>query len=340
MTPARQKASTRVDRRNTASRGATQNGNASRPTISALQRQRILTAMATVTHRDGYSEVTVSKVLEIARVGRRSFYELFDDREDCLLAVFDHAVSLARQRARLAYQAEHAWADRVRAGLLALLDFFDDEPELACVCLVHSFAGGPELLARRRQLLCELTQIVDGGLEVRTTTGEISPLTAEGVLGAVFSVLHTRIVQADQERLSTQLNPLMGIVVLPYLGARGAKRELSRRHPTPMRSAPQRTSLDPLQGMEMRMTYRTGCVLAAIAEAPEASNRQVGEAAGVKDPGQISKLLARLERLELVHNGGAGQAEGSANAWTLTVKGAALARALGASAGRAMAPAG
>lgn len=340
MTSSRQNGRSRAGRTTPVTRGAAQNGNASLPTIGDLQRQRLLTAMASVAHRDGLSGVTVSKVLEIARVGRRSFYEIFDDREDCLLAVFDHAVSLARERARPAYEAEHGWADRLRAGLLALLDFFDEEPELACVCFVHSFAGGPELLARRAKLLGELTRIVDAGCDARTTTSEISPLTAEGVLGALLSVVHTRILQADHERLSNLLNPLMAIVVLPYLGGRGAKRELSRPRPTAVHVGPQSGSADPLQGMKIRMTYRTGCVLAAIAEAPGASNREVAQAAGVKDPGQISKLLARLEGLELLHNGGAGQAEGSTNSWTLTAKGCALARALGASGGRAMAPAG
>jgi AcrR family transcriptional regulator len=340
MTPPRHNGRSRGDRQAAVPRRAAENGDARRPTINDLQRQRILLAMASVTYRDGFSEVTVAKVLDIARVGRRTFYEIFDDREDCLLAVFDYAVSLAQLRVRPAFEAEHAWADRVRAGLFALLSFFDDEPELACVCVVHSFAGGPELLARRSQLLGQLTQIVDGGRDARTTTSEISPLTAEGVLGAVFSVVHTRIAQADNEPLSDLLNPLMAIVVLPYLGARGAKRELSRPRPRAPGAAPKSSFADPLQGIAIRMTYRTGCVLSAIAEEPGASNREVAEAAGVKDPGQISKLLARLEGLQLLHNGGPGHAEGSANAWTLTAKGFALTRALGASGGRAMTPAG
>jgi hypothetical protein len=42
--------------------------------------------------------------------------------------------------------------------------------------------------------------------------------------------------------------------------------------------------------------------------------------AGVDDQGQISRLLARLERLELLRNTG-GEAQGGPNAWELTPRG-------------------
>lgn len=71
----------------------------------------------------------------------------------------------------------------------------------------------------------------------------------------------------------------------------------------------------------MRLTYRTLRVLAAIAAQPGASNRHIANHAGVKDQGQISKLLTRLERLRLVHNIATGQPKGEPNAWTLTDKG-------------------
>jgi hypothetical protein len=71
----------------------------------------------------------------------------------------------------------------------------------------------------------------------------------------------------------------------------------------------------------MRLTYRTVRVLLAIAADPGTSNRQVGAGAGIDDQGQISKLLARLEKLGLVYNSGAGQVRGAPNAWLLTKKG-------------------
>ncbi len=68
------------------------------------------------------------------------------------------------------------------------------------------------------------------------------------------------------------------------------------------------------------MTYRTLRVLAAIAEHPGSSNREVSDAAGISDQGQISRVLARLQALELIRNDGE-QATWAPNEWRLTAKG-------------------
>ena len=84
----------------------------------------------------------------------------------------------------------------------------------------------------------------------------------------------------------------------------------------------------------MRLTYRTARVLQCIAERPLASNRTVANSAGVADPGQISKLLRRLERLGLAVNTSGGHQSGEPNAWELTSLGCEVERRLGVGAPR------
>jgi DNA-binding MarR family transcriptional regulator len=84
----------------------------------------------------------------------------------------------------------------------------------------------------------------------------------------------------------------------------------------------------------MRVTYRTLRVLATIAAQPAASNREIADLAGVSDQGQISKLLTRLERLELIYNTGP-HAKGDPNAWQLTPKGQEIQQTLASPAERA-----
>ncbi len=69
-----------------------------------------------------------------------------------------------------------------------------------------------------------------------------------------------------------------------------------------------------------RLTARTQIVLAAVAEHPGASNRRVADLAGIRDQGQISKLLRRLEGHGLLQNSG-GATAGVPNAWRLTSPG-------------------
>ncbi len=117
------------------------------------------------------------------------------------------------------------------------------------------------------------------------------------------------------------------MIVLPYQGPAAARREQARPTAAPRLGAAggpvrvARAAEDPLEGLQMRLTYRTARVLEGVAEYPGASNRMVADYAGVADPGQISKLLARLERLELLTNMGEGHARGEPNAWSLTALG-------------------
>jgi DNA-binding MarR family transcriptional regulator len=149
-------------------------------------------------------------------------------------------------------------------------------------------------------------------------------------VGAVFAVIHTRLLEGGREPLTDLLGPLMSMIVLPYLGARAASRELSRPALELRRDShvPSRArNQDPLQGLNMRLTYRTVRVLMVIGEHPGASNREIAEGSGIIDQGQISKLLTRLARLNLVENVGEGQEKGAANAWHLTTRGAQVERA-------------
>ncbi|MGA8363579.1 MAG: TetR family transcriptional regulator [Solirubrobacteraceae bacterium] len=325
-----------------------------------VQRARILAAMVQVVAEDDPGAVTVARIVSRAGVSRRTFYDLFDGCEDCFLAVFENALARATRVADEAVEsAPSAWREQIRAGLVALLTLFDDEPALGSLLVVDALGAGPEVLARRARVLEPLTAIVDEGRAAssrgRATSSSASspPLAAEGVVGAVLSVIHARMLER-RARVHTRagngssrssrepapliglLNPLMGVIVLPYLGQAAARRELE--HPTPQakavptprssRTLNPPTAANPLAGLNMRVTYRTLQVLNVIAATPGASNRQIADGAGVHDQGQISKLLTRLERLGLIHNTGLGQAKGEPNAWTLTAQGRQVEQAL------------
>lgn len=304
--------------------------------VREVQRLWILSAMAKVACEQGPESATVAQIAARAGVSRSMFYELFKNREACFLATFDEAVERAGETAIVAYEAEDRWVDRVRAGLESLLVFFDEEPELARVCVVHALAAGPQALARRAEVLDTLIEAVEEGC--RPTRAGIQPpsLTAESVVGGALAVIHARLLESSPKRLAGLLNPLMFMIVLPCLGPAAARRELARPiTPSPSPRAKQKGARDPLEDLDLRLTHRTLRVLAAIAAAPGVSNREVAEAVEVRDQGQISKLLARLQRHGLARNTGPGQLNGGANAWTLTSRGAEVGRAAGRAYGRA-----
>lgn len=289
--------------------------------VSEIQRMRILGAMAEVASERGAGAVTVAHVVGRAGVSRRTFYDLFADREECFLAAFEDAIGRVSGVVLEAYEQEGVWRERIRAGLWAALVWLDGEPPLARLCVVESLAAGPAALERRAIVLQALVGAVDGGREAMPRRAAPPPaLTAEGVVGAVLSVIHTRLSKPRAKPLTGLLGELMSAVVLPYQGAAAAQRELRRPAPSiSKRSTP--ANRDPLDGLDMRITYRTVRVLMVIAANRDASNRRIASGAGIGDQGQVSKLLARLEHLGLIENAGLGAVKGAPNAWRLTARG-------------------
>jgi len=298
--------------------------------VGEIQRGRMLAAAVEAVQAVGYARMTVAQVIGRARVSRKTFYDVFADREDCFLAAFEQAVSEATLLAREAYEREPGWREGVRSALARLLMFMDEEPGLAKLCVVEALAAGEKVLERRAAVLDELAQVLDRGRFLTSTSREPPALTAEGVVGGVFAVLHTRLLQEDEKPLTDLLPPLMSMIVLSYLGAKAAGRELRRpalEVAPDGRSRGHARTRDPLEGLKMRLTYRTVRVLTVIAGHPGASNREIAEGSGIVDQGQISKLLNRLAGLNLLENHGEGQEKGAANAWHLTARGAEVEKA-------------
>ncbi len=302
--------------------------------VGEIQRARIIAAMGVLVRERGAGGVSVALVVARSGVSRRTFYELFDDREDCFLAAFDRAVSRAAETAVPAYGAGGSWRERIAAGLEALLGFLDAEPELGYLCVVGALGAGPRALERRARVVQRLVAAVhEGRREARAATRP-DRLVAEGVVGAVLAIVHSRLQGQSPRPLAGLSSRLMAMIVLPYLGAAAAEREL--RRPTPRARGVSRPRTDPLRELDMRLTYRTVRVLLAIADlggrGSDPSNRRVGSAAGVPDPGQISKLLARLHALGLVANTGGDHSKGEPNAWSLTPRGREITQTLQAQA--------
>jgi AcrR family transcriptional regulator len=297
--------------------------------VAEIQRQRLLASMAAVASERGAANASVAHVVSRAGVSRRTFYELFEDREACFLAAFDQAVEQATATVLPAYEEQSRWRERVRAGLAALLQFLDVEPGMARLVVVEALGAGPQALEHRARVLSALIAAVDAGKN-ETKSKEPPPLTAEGVVGAVFAVVHARIVpapaRAEHRPLTDLLGELMGVIVLPYLGPAAAQKELHKPAP-PLQTKTSRPR-DPLEGLKMRLTYRTLRALAAVAANPGASNRKLAVAAGIVDQGQASKLFTRLEDLGLIENTGEGHARGARNAWVLTQRGEQVAHSM------------
>jgi len=284
---------------------------------------RLLRAALAVAGEHGYDGMSATAVVARAGTSRKTFYDIFDDREDCFLALLENCLAEIAAVVAPAYDAPDAWPARLRAALAALLVHLEDERRAGELVLSYLIGYGPRSPELRAHVLALLHGALEEGIAHAKPSHEPPPLASELVLGGVLAVTHAHLRTPGRPLLAL-LNPLMWMIVLPCCGTTAARRELMRAVPS-RAATPPAPPLDSLRHLDMRMTYRTAMVLEAIALSPGANNVQVGAHAEIVDQGQISKLLARLARLGLVHNRGVGQVRGGANAWRLTDAGEQLA---------------
>jgi hypothetical protein len=218
---------------------------------------------------------------------------------------------------------------RVRAALLAVLAFLDDQPRWAPILLAQGPLAQTQILERRRDMQQLLARLLDQDApREKPASDGLSPLapsrlTADLIIGGVFSLVQTRVADREHEPLIKLAPALMSFLVAPYLGEVAASVEQTRLNGTPADRLPSSARL------AVRTTYRTARVLRAICDTPRRNNREVADAAGLSDEGQTSKLLARLERRGVIENVGLGAAHGEPNAWLLTPYGQRVVEAIG-----------
>jgi AcrR family transcriptional regulator/DNA-binding MarR family transcriptional regulator len=275
--------------------------------VSELQRGRLLSATFALVGEKGYEGATARSISERAGVSNRTFYEFFSDREDCFLAAFNYAVDGLELELRVGWDSELGWTARVRAALAALLQALDREPAVRRLVFVEALAAGPRALGRRARVLESLAVVVDQGRSNAKAPAVLPGLVAEGVVGATFGVIHSRLLELRPEPLVELLGALMAMIVLPYRGRAAAARELSRPTKTRARgrSVPPIVAQRPLGSaspVDYRLTARTQMALAAVAGRPGLNNREVSEIIGLADQGQVSRMMKRLQEQGLVEN--------------------------------------
>ncbi len=153
--------------------------------------------------------------------------------------------------------------------------------------------------------------VEQGQTQGRPAAGDPPALIAEGIVGGVLSVLHARLASSpttvrgtrDQETptprsLLELTGPLMGMIVLPYLGPTAARKEIERAHPQAGRHEAGRSQRSPAGSPDaLHLPHHASPDVESTDASGTRPTATIGESAGIGDQGQASKLLARLHRL-------------------------------------------
>jgi AcrR family transcriptional regulator len=191
-----------------------------RAEIEHAQRERLTTAMAHVAATVGYREATVERVLDEAGISRRTFYELFDDREDCFVATYDDAMERMLRVVTDAYLDCEAPERRIEHALETLLELCAADPDLARICVVEVFAAGPRVRQRRADAMDRLARLVQHALGELRGDDELDRLSAQALVGAVHELIYLPIERRDTASLPAMAGDIVATQIAPLVAVR------------------------------------------------------------------------------------------------------------------------
>lgn len=198
-----------------------------RELVTRSQRERLLSAVVRVTARRGYETTTVADILDEAGVGRETFYELFADKRDCMLAAHAILVDDLEAKTQAAYGQPGAWTDRVRAALAATLEWFATDPAAARFMLIELGSVGIVSRARFGASFESFVQMLDGNLPEDRPDPDL-PQAARLAVSAVIARVYEAVVLDRTADLPSLLPNLTYEVLVPYLGEAAALEQRRR----------------------------------------------------------------------------------------------------------------
>jgi AcrR family transcriptional regulator len=93
-------------------------------------RQRLLDALEEGIAEDGYPRTTVADIVRRARTSRRTFYEHFDSREACFVALLTEANAEQVRQISSAVDAKAPWKSQVRQAIEAWISSAESRSSL------------------------------------------------------------------------------------------------------------------------------------------------------------------------------------------------------------------
>ncbi|WP_433632772.1 TetR/AcrR family transcriptional regulator [Nocardia sp. CA-120079] len=93
-------------------------------------RRRLLDAMADAVRDRGYRETTVADVVRNARTSRRTFYEHFDSKQDCFIALLAERNNDTIQQIYDAVDPAAPWRTQVRQAIEAWIHAADQDTSI------------------------------------------------------------------------------------------------------------------------------------------------------------------------------------------------------------------
>ena len=190
-----------------------------RATTTEITRARIFEAMASVVGQRGYAAATIADVVKAASVSRRTFYEHFDDKEDCFVEAYRTGCEngIAQIDAALRALDDPDWRTRLRVSLETYVALLAAEPHFARVLLIEVLGAGPRALAMRERILAiyvdHYRRLHALARDQEDQLDEVSDDFLRGLVGGIAELVQKCLLDSSAEEVSERLRALTPTLV-------------------------------------------------------------------------------------------------------------------------------
>jgi AcrR family transcriptional regulator len=181
------------------------------PVANREHRTRVLEGMAHAVSRKGFADTTIGDVVAEAGVSRRTFYEHFDSKAECLVALYEAASHNALKVLRDAIRPAHEWQTQVEAALRAYLGCLASNPVLVRTLFIEILHLGPEGLASRRRVNREIADFIVQTVN-RDGRASLTPKLAMAIVGGINELVLEYIEQDKVAQLEELVEPSSRLV--------------------------------------------------------------------------------------------------------------------------------
>jgi AcrR family transcriptional regulator len=190
--------------------------------VREVQRDRMLKAMTEVVAHEGYAETTVRKLLAQAKLSRRTYYDLWEDKKDCYLDAYGEIADELTTRAAAGFERGDTPRDRVRFAIEEIAGFCIEEPDAACACIVEGLAAGAAARAKRSELIEAIAATIAPALAELRPDGPSPELTARATVGGILELLYGPLARRDVTALRRLAEEIGELPILLPMGSPAA----------------------------------------------------------------------------------------------------------------------
>jgi AcrR family transcriptional regulator len=182
------------------------------------ERERLLEHALQLTVTEGYNELSAPQIADAAGVRIDTFFELFEGKQDCLLAALDMLGERLLAFAAAPELRSADWPGAVRRTIGEMMGYLAERPIYAQTIAGGVFAAGPEAIERNVRLAHAIASRLTEGAPPQAR----SRLVVQGVAGALSHTVRCQVAGGQIQLLSVLSDYLTYIVLAPLLGAEQA----------------------------------------------------------------------------------------------------------------------